>query len=120
MWKEAIETLWQMLHLAEETRQNTQEIKALEKRLFDLAALMDRRIHELVVANERLSNEVRRLSDELKSQRAYEEYERKILKLELETHLLRQERGLPPAKPQPLPEPETGDQKEDTEKLDEK
>jgi hypothetical protein len=110
MWKEAIETLWQMLHLAEETRQNTQEIKALEKRLFDLAALMDRRIHELVVANEQLSHEVQRMADELKRQWEHEESERRILRLELENYLLRQERGLPPAKPQLPPESETDDQ----------
>jgi hypothetical protein len=33
--------------------------------------------------------------------------------------LLKFERALPPAKPQSLPESETGDQKKDTEKTDE-
>ncbi len=119
MWKGILEALLQIVRLTADTQQNRQDIKALEKRLLEFAAATEAKIHELVIANERLSNEFRRLADELKSQRAYEEYERKILKLELETHLLRQERGLPPAKPQPLPEPEVGDQKEGTEKVDE-
>lgn len=107
MWKEALETLWQVMRLAEDTRQNTQEIKALEKRLLDFATATERRFYELIVANERLSNEVQQLSDELKRQREHEASERRILKLELENYLLRQERSLPPAKPQSLPEPES-------------
>lgn len=115
MWKEMLETLWQMLRLAEDTRQNTQEIKALEKRQLDLAAVMERRNFELVVANERLTHEVQRLADQLKRQQEQAEAEHRLLKLELENYLLRQERGLPPATPQALPESETGKQKADTE-----
>jgi hypothetical protein len=86
----------------EETRQ---EIKALEKRLFDFAASMDRKIHELVVANEQLSHEVRRLTDELRRQREREETERRILRLEMENYLLRL------AKPLLSPESETDEKK---------
>jgi hypothetical protein len=90
----------------EETRQ---EIKALEKRLFDFAASTDRKIHELVVANERLSHEVRRLTDELRRQQEHEETERRILRLEMENYLLRQERGLSLTKPLLSLESETDD-----------
>jgi hypothetical protein len=119
MWKQLAETLWRTLRLAEETERNRQNIKELEKEYRDYAAATEKRIDGLVVANERLSAEVQRLSDELKRQREHEESERRILKLELENYLLRQERGLPPVKPQSLPEPEVGDQKEDTEKVNE-
>jgi hypothetical protein len=100
----------------EETRQ---EIKALEKRLFDFAASTDRKIHELVVANERLSHEVRRLTDALRHQREHEETERRILRLEMENYLLRQERGLSPTKPLLSLESET-DEKKDRGKANEK
>jgi hypothetical protein len=54
-----------------------------------------------------------RLETELRHTQEHEEAERRILKLELENYLLRQERGLPPAKPQSRPEAETDDQKDE-------
>ena len=110
MWKQVAETLWRTLRLAEETERNRQNIKELEKEYRDYAAATEQRIDGLVVANERLSQEVQRLADELKRQREREEAERKILKLELENYLLRRERSLPPAQPQLLPEVEPDNQ----------
>ncbi|MEO6726492.1 MAG: hypothetical protein ABIU20_04760 [Blastocatellia bacterium] len=106
MWKQVLEMFWRTLRLAEDTQQNRQDIKAVEKRLFDFAAASERENQELRRANESLIFEIRRLNDELQRQREREDAERKILKLELENHLLRQERGLPPAKPETVPKPE--------------
>jgi cell division protein FtsB len=89
MWKQMLEMLWRMLRLTEDTQQNRQDIKAVEKRLFDFAAAAERENQELRRANEALVFEIRRLNDELQRQREREEAERKILKLELENHLLR-------------------------------
>jgi hypothetical protein len=60
--------------------------------LRDFSAVVEKEIYELRVAVERLAGAIERVGQR-------EEAERKILKLELENHLLRAERGLPPAKP---------------------
>lgn len=113
MWNQVLEMFWRTLRLAEDTQQNRQDIKAIEKRLFDFAAAAERENQELRRANEALVFEIRRLGDELQRQREREEAERKILKLELENHLLRRERGLPPAHPETPPNPEAGNQQQD-------
>ena len=99
MWKQLLDMIWRALRLAEDTRQNRQDIKALEKRLFDFAVAAEAENLHLKRANETLAFEVKRLNDEVQRQREREEAERRILKLELENRLLRQERGLPPAPP---------------------
>jgi len=97
MWKRILELLWQALHLAEDTQRNRQDIKALEKRFLDFVTESERKAHESQLAQERLT-------DELKRQREREESERRILKLELENYLLRQNRGMPSVEPKQLPE----------------
>ncbi len=113
MWKRFLETLWQAFQLAEDTRQNKKDVKALEKSILDLAAASERKFHESQLANERLVHEVQRLNDELKRQRDHEESERRILKLELENYLLRQQRELPSVEPKQLSESATGYLKDD-------
>ncbi|MDX2042157.1 MAG: hypothetical protein SF097_12965 [Acidobacteriota bacterium] len=88
MWKLILDLLWQALHITEDLQRNRQDIKALEKRVFDLAAENERKVIELQLANERHTQELSR-------QRELAEAERKLLKLEIENYLLRQERGLP-------------------------
>jgi len=87
MWKRILELLWQALHIAEDTQRNRQDIKALEKRVFELAAENERQVLELRLADERHAQELNR-------QRELAETERRLLKLEIENYLLRQERGL--------------------------
>lgn len=103
MWKRFLETLWQAFQLAEDTRQNKKDVKALEENILDLAAASERKFHESQLANERLVHEVQRLNDELRRLRESEESERKILRLELENYLLRQQRGLPSVEPKQFP-----------------
>lgn len=100
MWKRILELLWQALHIAEDTQRNRQDIKALEKRVFDLAAENERQLLELRLAGERHNQELNR-------QRELAEAERRLLKLEIENYLLRQERGLPPVEQKQLPKPST-------------
>ncbi len=95
-----------MLRLAEDTQQNRQDIKAVEKRLLELSAATEQENLQLRRANELLAFEVQRLNDELQRQRERAEGERRMLKLELENYLLRQERGLPSAKPETTLKPE--------------
>ena len=97
MLKQLLEMVWRTLRLVEDNQQNRQDLKALEKRLFDFAIATDAENQRLKHANETLVFEVQRLNAEFARQREREEAERRILKLELENRLLRQERGLPPA-----------------------
>ncbi|MGH9836460.1 MAG: hypothetical protein ACRD9Y_25840 [Blastocatellia bacterium] len=106
------EFIRQIFTLTENQRRQQDEIHKLQQQLRDSS-----RAH--ADETRALRSSVERLEAELRHNREHEEAERKILKLELENYLLRQERALPPAKPQPLPEPETDDQKEGTEKPDE-
>ncbi len=106
MWKQFVEAGWRLLRLAEDTQENRSRIKTVEKSLLDLAAKAEQENTQLRRANELLVFEVQRLHDELQRQQEREAAERRILKLELENHLLRQERGLPPAKPETPPHPE--------------
>jgi hypothetical protein len=100
MWKQLLDFVWQALHLAEDTERNQQSIEELEKTQRDFATSMEQQIYEQRRAIERLAAALERLSER-------EETERRILKLELENQLLRQERGLPPAKQSIAAEPET-------------
>jgi hypothetical protein len=106
MWKQVIETLWQTLRLAEDTQQNRQDIKELEKQMRDFATATEQKINDLQRVIERLAAAIERLGER-------EEAERRILKLELENQLLRAERGLPPAKSE-SPAEETNRRKEDS------
>ncbi len=74
--------------------------KDLEKEQRDLAQSFERESYEQRRAIERLAAALERLSER-------EEAERRILKLELENQLLRQERSLPPASHTPAAEAET-------------
>jgi serine phosphatase RsbU (regulator of sigma subunit) len=106
MWKKIVEIGWGLLRLVDDTRQNRHLIETVEKRLLDLASETERDNTQLRRANEMLAFEVQRLRDELQRQQASEAAERRILKLELENHLLRQERGLPAAQPETRPRPD--------------
>lgn len=103
MWKQVLETLWQTLRLAEDTQQNRQDIKELEKQMRDFATATEQEMHDLRRALERLAAALERLSER-------EEAERRILKLELENRQLRAERGLPPALTEPQEETPEKDQ----------
>lgn len=94
MWKQFFELMRQMLRLTEDTQQNRADLKELQKELRDFSVVVEREIHELRRAVERLAYEIQRVSDR-------ETSEREKLALELENRLLRAERGLPPAKPEP-------------------
>ncbi len=106
MWKKIAEIGWGLLRLVDDTRQNRHSIETVEKRLLDLASETEQENTQLRRANELLAFEVQRLHDELQRQQEREAAERRILKLELENHLLRQERGLPPAQPETPTQPE--------------
>ena len=69
MWKQLLDMIWRALRLAEDTRQNRQDIKALEKRLFDFAVAAEAENLHLKRANETLAFEVKRLNDEVQRQR---------------------------------------------------
>ena len=106
MWKQFVAMGWRLLRVAEDMQQNRSRIKDVEKSLLDLATKSEQENAQLRRANEMLAFEVQRLRDELRRQQASEAAERRILKLELENHLLRQEHGLPPAQPETPPQPE--------------
>ena len=106
MWKQFVEAGWRLLRLAEDMQENRSRIKDVEKNLLDFAAKVAQENAQLQRANEILAFELQRLRDELQRQQASEAAERRILKLELENHLLRQERGLSPAQPETPPQPE--------------
>lgn len=118
MWKQVLDMLWRTLRLAEDTQQNRQDIKAVEKRLLELASVVERENQQLRRANDAMAFEIKRLNDELQHQREREEAERKILKLELENHLLRQERGLLPAKPEVMLNPDAANSEPNEAELD--
>ena len=90
------------MHLAEDTERNQQSIEELAKAQWDFARSAEQEMHDQRRAIERLAAAFERLS-------AHEEAKRKILKLELENQLLRQARGLPPAKQPPAAEPEVNE-----------
>lgn len=100
MWKQLLESFGRILRFAEQVQRNQQSIKDLEKEQRDLAHSFERESYEQRRAIERLAAALERLSER-------EEAERRILKLELENQLLRQERGLPPATHPPSAEAET-------------
>ena len=79
----------------------------------ELASAVERENQQLRRENDAMAFEIKRLNDEVQHQREREEAERKILRLELENHLLRQERGLPPAKPEAMPTSDVEHLKED-------
>jgi len=108
VWERLFEFMRQIFTLTENQRRQEDEIHELQQQMQELSQAHADETHAL-------RSLVERLEAELRHNREHEEAERKILKLELENYLLRQERGLPPAKPQPLPEPETGGQEEDAE-----
>lgn len=113
MWERLFEFMRQVLTLTENQRRQEDEIHELQQQLRDLSQTNTEEIRALRSLVERLAAELRHTQER-------EESERKILKLELENHLLRQGRGLPPAKPEPPEKPATADQEESTEKADEK
>lgn len=115
MWTQITGALWRIVRVAEETERNRQNLKELEKQYRDFTAATERKFHDLEMVNERLVHELQRLNDELKRQREHEESERRILKLELENYLLRQQRELPSVEPKQLSEPATGNLKDDAE-----
>jgi predicted nucleic acid-binding Zn-ribbon protein len=80
MWKQILAIAKRLLLLAEDTKQNRDEIKELQKQVRDLAA-----------AFERLAYEVHRVGEK-------DEHERDKLILRVENELLKFERRLPPAK----------------------
>src|SRR2546422_7177632 len=100
MWKQVLETLWQTLRLAEETQKNRQNLKELEKEHRDFVKTTEQEIQELRRVNERLVAAIERLSER-------EESERRILKLELENQLLRQEHSLRSSDTKALAEPKS-------------
>lgn len=100
MWKQWLDFIWQALRLAEDTERNQQSIEELEKAQLDFARSTEQQIYEQRRAIERLAAALEHLSER-------EEAERRILKLELENQLLRQERGLSPATHAPTAEAET-------------
>jgi len=106
MWERLFEFMRQYFSLAEKQRRQEDEIHELQQQLRDLSQANAEEARTM-------RNAVERLAAELQHQREREEAERKILKLELENHLLRQERGLPPAKPETPPTPEAETPKQD-------
>lgn len=91
MWKSIFEILRQLLTLTESTQKNTSDIKELRQAVKELSDSTDEKFQELRSAIERLAFEIQRISER-------ETHEREKLILQLENRLLRQERGLPPAK----------------------
>ena len=106
MWEKIVEIARGLLRFVDDAQQNRRILETLEKRLLELASETEREDTKLQRADDMLAFEVQRLRDELQRQQASEAAERRILKLELENHLLRQERGLPPAQPETPPQPE--------------
>jgi predicted transcriptional regulator len=95
VWKQLFEMMRQVFTLTETMSRQQTALKELQQEVRELSRAVDEDIRRLQSAVERLAAELTRV-------REREESERKILKLELENHLLRMERGLPPTNPEPL------------------
>jgi hypothetical protein len=94
MWQRFFEFIQQYVNLAEKMKRQEDKIHELQKQLRDLS--------QASAEESRASRSmIELLATELRHSQQREEAERKILKLELENRLLRQERGLPPAKKDP-------------------
>jgi hypothetical protein len=111
VWERLFEFMRQYFNLAEKQRRQEDEIHELQRQLRDLSQTN-------AEENRALRSLVERLVIELRHSQEREEAERKILKLELENHLLRQERGLPPAKTEKPKKADDDNQDEDV--VDEK
>jgi septal ring factor EnvC (AmiA/AmiB activator) len=86
-WRQALEMAQTLLRLMDDLKQTRADVKELRREM------------------DEMSDTVQRLAFELRRVQEREETERKILKLELENHLLRAERGLPPKRePDDAPE----------------
>ena len=99
MWARLFEFMRQVLTLTENQKRQEEVIRILQQQVRELSETNAEETRAL-------RSLIERLATELQHQREREEAERKILKLELENHLLRQERGLPPAKPESPLKPE--------------
>ncbi len=108
MWERLFEFMRQVLTLTENQRRQEDEIHELQRQLNDLSQTSAEEIRIL-------RSQMERLASELQHTREREDSERRILKLEMENYLLRQERGLPPAKPETPADPEANNQKDDSE-----
>ena len=106
MWQRLFDFIQQYFNLAERAKRQEDEIQQLQRQLreFSQASAEEARTSRSMI--ELLAGEVRHLQQ-------HEESERKILKLELENRLLRQERGLPPAPPATPLAPQAGAPKQD-------
>ena len=102
------------LRLAEDTQQTRADVKVLQKEVRDLSAkteretLQARHAHELDVQRlqsqlDRQQDEMQRLREALHQSREREDTMRKLLLTEVENHLLKASRQLPPA-PRPADE----------------
>jgi archaellum component FlaC len=80
MWREIYDYGKQLLSLARTTEQNQEDIEELRQEIKELTAVV-----------QRLAFEFQRLSEN-------EKHERDKMMLQLENHLLRSERGLPPGR----------------------
>ena len=90
MWERLIEFTKQLLTVVDNQERQEDEIRKLQQQLHDQSQKHADEIREL-------RSFVERLALELQQARQREESERRILKPALKNHLLRQERGLPPA-----------------------
>ncbi|MCI0525070.1 MAG: hypothetical protein L0Y75_07380 [Acidobacteria bacterium] len=120
MLKDLFELLQQVLRITEDTQQNRQDIKDLKGELRDVARKSEQENRELRGEIRELRSAIERLTYEIKRVDDHGNAEHEKLILLLENQLLKFERGLPSAKPQSLPEPETDKQNEGAENADEK
>lgn len=111
MWDRLFDYLRQLISLSDNQRQQEREIQALQQQLLNLSQAHAEELRKLRSQIELLAVEQRRAQER-------EDAERRILKLELENRLLRQERSLPPAKQPPSVEPETNKPEEDEEEAE--